>query len=88
LDHLIDAMQFHFQSAAAVQKQLRSFCQDDPELRQSISFLASLPGVGSITATHALARLGECQSTPAEMLGRKPRPAAAGPRLSRLCYGS
>jgi transposase len=58
LDQLIDAMQFHFQSAARVQKEIRHYCQD-PELRQSISFLTSLPGVGSITATHALARLGD-----------------------------
>jgi transposase len=59
LDRLIDALQFHFQSAAKVQKEIRRFCQNDPELRQSISFLASLPGIGSITATHALARLGD-----------------------------
>jgi len=59
LERLIDALQFHFQSAATVQKEIRRFCQNDPELRQSISFLASLPGIGSITATHALARLGD-----------------------------
>jgi transposase len=59
LDRLIDALQFHFESAAWVQKEIRHFCQNDPELRQSISFLASLPGVGSITATHAAARLGD-----------------------------
>lgn len=59
LDRLIDAMQFHFESAAKVQKEIRRFCQNDPELRQSISFLTSLPGIGSITATHAAARLGD-----------------------------
>jgi transposase len=59
LDRLIDALQFHFQSAAVVQKEIRHFCQNDPELRQCISFLTSLPGIGSITATHALARLGD-----------------------------
>ena len=59
LDQLIDAMQFHFQSAARIQKEIRHYCQNDLELRQSISFLVSLPGVGSITATHALARLGD-----------------------------
>jgi len=59
LDRLIDALQFHFQSAARVQKEIRHYCQKDPELRQSISFLTSLPGVGAITATHALARLGD-----------------------------
>ena len=59
LDRLIDALQFHFESAAVVQKEIRRSCQNDPELRQSISYLASLPGIGSITATHALARLGD-----------------------------
>ena len=59
LDQLIDALQFHFLAAAKVQKQIRYFCQNDPELNQCISFLVSLPGVGTITATHALARLGD-----------------------------
>jgi len=59
LDRLLDALQFHFQSAAVVQKEIRRFCQSDPELRQSLSVLTSLPGIGTITATHALARLGD-----------------------------
>jgi transposase len=59
LDQLIDTLQFHFLSAAKVQKQIRHFCQNDPELSQCLSFLTSLPGVGMITATHALARLGD-----------------------------
>ena len=33
LDQLIDTLQFHFQSAAKVQKQIRRFCQNDPELQ-------------------------------------------------------
>jgi transposase len=59
LDRLMDALQFHFQMAAQVQKELRRFCNQDPELRQSIKLLTSLPGVGTITATHAVARLGD-----------------------------
>lgn len=59
LDQLIDALGFHFQSAAKVQKQMRQFCNQDPELRQCIGLLMSLPGIGAITATHALARLGD-----------------------------
>jgi transposase len=59
LDQLIDALGFHYKSAAKVQKQIRHFCQNDPELAQCISFLTSLPGIGTITATHALARLGD-----------------------------
>jgi len=59
LDHLIGTLYFHFNSAAAVQKRIRRFCQNDPELRQSISLVKSLPGVGWITAAHAVARLGD-----------------------------
>lgn len=59
LDRLMDALQFHFQMAAQVQKELRRYCNQDPELRQSIKLLTSLPGVGTITATHAVARLGD-----------------------------
>jgi transposase len=59
LDHLIETLHFHFDSAARVQKEIRRFCQNDPELRQSISLLTSLPGIGWITATHAVARLGD-----------------------------
>src|SRR5438046_359415 len=59
LDQLIDTLQFHYLSATKVQKQIRHFCQNDPELQQCIHFLASLPGIGIITATHTLARLGD-----------------------------
>jgi transposase len=59
LDQLIDTLQFHFLAAAKVQKEIRRFCHNDPELQQNIRFLVSLPGVGTITATHALARLGD-----------------------------
>ncbi len=59
LDELLNALQFHFLTAARVQKEIRRFCQNDPELRRSISLLTSLPGVGTITATHALARIGD-----------------------------
>jgi len=59
LDRLIDALQFHFLSAARVQKEIRRFCNQEPGLKDSIAFLSSLPGVGQITATHAVARLGD-----------------------------
>ena len=59
LEHLIGTLYFHFNSAATVQKRIRKFCQNDPELRQSIKLLTSLPGVGGITAAHAVARFGD-----------------------------
>lgn len=59
LDQLIRTLQFHFQSAVMVQKEIRRFCQNDPELRQSISLLTSIPGIGWIVASHLVARLGD-----------------------------
>lgn len=59
LDHLIGTLYFHFNSAAGVQKQIRRTCQADPELRQSIALLQSIPGIGSIVAAHLVARLGD-----------------------------
>lgn len=61
LDRLIDTLQFHFLTAAQVQKEIRRFCNHEPGLQQSINLLTSLPGVGTITATHAVARLGDWQ---------------------------
>jgi transposase len=59
LDQLIRTLQFHFQSVVTVQKEIRRFCQNDPELRQSISLLTSIPGIGWIVASHLVARLGD-----------------------------
>lgn len=61
LNRLIDTLQFHFLSAAAVQKEIRRFCKQEAGLQESITLLTSLPGVGTITATHAVARLGDWQ---------------------------
>lgn len=59
LNQLIGTLHFHFNSAAAAQKQIRYFCKHDAELRQSIAWLKSLPGIGEIVATHLTARLGD-----------------------------
>jgi transposase len=59
LDQLIGTLHFHFNAASAAQKQIRYYCKNDPELRQSIALLKSLPGVGEIVATHLVARLGD-----------------------------
>jgi hypothetical protein len=59
LDQLIGSLHFHFNSAAAAQKQIRHFCQQDEELRQAVVLLKSLPGIGEIVATHLVARLGD-----------------------------
>lgn len=59
LDQLIGTLHFQFNGAAAVQQQIRHYCQNDAELRQSIAWLKSLPGIGEIVAAHLVARLGD-----------------------------
>jgi transposase len=59
LDQLVGTLHFNFNAAAAAQKQIRYYCQKDAELRQSIAWLKSLPGIGEIIATHLVARLGD-----------------------------
>jgi transposase len=59
LDSLIASLQFHQLQAAATQKQLRRFCQQEPELKSSIGYLTTLPGIGWIVASHLVARLGD-----------------------------
>ena len=59
LDQLIRTLAFHYQSAGAAQKEIRRFCQNEPELRQSIKLLTSIPGIGWIVASHLVARLGD-----------------------------
>jgi transposase len=59
LDQLIGTLHFHFNAAAAAQQQIRHYCRSDADLRQSIAWLKSLPGIGEIVATHLVARLGD-----------------------------
>lgn len=59
LNSLLATLEFHQLQAAATQKQLRRFCQQEPELKNSISYLTTLPGIGWIVASHLAARLGD-----------------------------
>jgi transposase len=59
LEHLIGTLHFHFNSAATVQKEIRRYCQREPQLRQSITLVKSIPGIGWIVAAHLVARLGD-----------------------------
>jgi transposase len=61
LDDLLDTLDFHFQAAARVTKQIRQYCLQEPELQQSVDLLLSLPGIGWIVGSHLVARLGNPQ---------------------------
>lgn len=59
LDSLLTTLRFHKQQAMAAQRQIRTFCRHDPELNQSIEYLKTIPGLGWITSSHLVARIGD-----------------------------
>jgi transposase len=61
LNDLIRTLQFHSHSAADTHKELRRFCQNNPELKKTTTLLTSIPGIGLTVATHLAARLGDPQ---------------------------
>ena len=50
---------FHKKEAVAALKQIRRLCEKEPELSGSIEDLCTIPGIGSITASHVVARIGK-----------------------------
>jgi len=88
LNQLINTLQFHYESASKAQKEIRRFCNEDPELQESIRLLTSIPGIGSIIATHLAGRLGDWREINnvrqiAGFLGLVSREDSTGDRVKR-----
>jgi len=59
LDQLLDNVEFSEKQVVKVTKEIRRFCQDDPELSQCIKYRMSVCGIGWIVASQLLARIGD-----------------------------
>jgi len=59
LDRLISMATFAAEQARQTTRELRRFCKEDPELAHTLALLCSAPGIGGITATHLMARVGD-----------------------------
>jgi len=55
---LLTSLEFSRLQAAATQAEMRRFVQASPEIADSVRYAMSLPGVGWIVATYAVARIG------------------------------
>ena len=53
------SLEFARLQAASAQREIRRFCRQEPELRESIEFVMTIPGIGWIVASHLVARLGD-----------------------------
>ena len=59
LDQLLDSVEFSEQQVVKITKEIRRFCQSDPELSQCIQYGMSVCGIGWIVASQLLARIGD-----------------------------
>jgi transposase len=59
LDQLLDSLAFNEQQVVKTTKEIRRFCQHEPELLQCIKYLRTLPGIGWIVASQLVARIGD-----------------------------
>ena len=59
LDQLLDSLEFAEKQIFKSTKEIRRFCQTDPELAQCIEYMMTVSGVGWIVASQLLARIGD-----------------------------
>jgi len=88
LDQLLDSLEFDEKQILKATREIRRFCQDDPELSQCINYLKSLPGFGWIVSSQLMARVGDwrqiknIRQLPA-FLGLVPTERSTGERTER-----
>lgn len=59
LDQLLDNLEFCEKQVVSSTKEIRRFCKADAELKQSLEYLMSIPGIGWIVGSQLLARIGD-----------------------------
>jgi len=88
LDQLLDSLEFDEKQVLKASREIRRFCQNDPELSQCINYLTTLPGIGWIVASQLMARIGDwrqiknIRQLPA-FLGLVPTESSTGERTER-----
>jgi len=71
LASLLTSLEFARLQGAEAQMAMRRFVQDSPEIAESVGYAMSLPGIGWIIATYAVARVGDWR-----LLGKSPQTAS------------
>src|SRR5574337_751262 len=59
LDQLLDNVAFAEQQVLKTTREIRRFCQHDPELSRCLALLRTIPGIGWIVASQLVARIGD-----------------------------
>jgi transposase len=88
LDQLLDSLEFSEKQVLKTTKEIRRFCQNDPELSQCVKYLMTVAGIGWIVASQLLARIGDWRQLKnvrqlAGFLGLVPTEHSTGDRTDR-----
>jgi transposase len=88
LDQLLDSLEFSEKQVFKTTKEIRRFCQTDPELSQCIKYVMTVCGIGWIVASQLLARIGDWRELKnvrqlAGFLGLVPTENSTGERTDR-----
>lgn len=59
LDFLLNALQFHQSQANCCMMAIHNLVRSDAELSESVDYAMSIPGIGWVVATYAIARIGD-----------------------------
>jgi len=59
LDEFLRSLKFAQEQTLRTMKEIRRYCTQEQELKRYIGFLTTIPGIGWITASHLLARIGD-----------------------------
>ena len=88
LDQLLDSLEFNEKRILKTTKEIRRFCQNDPELSQCIEYVMTVSGIGWIVASQLLARIGDWRELKnvrqlAAFVGLVPTENSTGDRTER-----
>src|SRR3989454_8252282 len=88
LDQLLDSLEFNEKQVLKTTREIRRFCQNDPELSRCIEYMMSVSGIGWIVASQLLARIGDWRELTnirqlAGFLGLVPTEHSTGERTER-----
>src|SRR3989338_1865350 len=88
LDQLLDSLEFSEKQVLKATKEIRRFCQNDPELSQCMKYLMTISGIGWIVASQLVARIGDWREIKnvrqlAAFLGLVPTENSTGEKTDR-----
>jgi len=88
LNHLLSSLEFAHKQVLETTREMHRFCLEDTELNTCIRYLMSIPGVGYISASHFLARIGDWRQIKnsrqiSSFLGLVPRENSTGDSVDR-----